>query len=82
MVQLVRDVAEHHLDVDRGHAVARFFTDASVLTPALGGVPTLICGPGSPDQAHVVDEWCDTAEIMTASAIYLGVLQRLAAGPT
>lgn len=79
MVRLVRDVVEHHLDVDDGNAVARFFTDASVLTPALGGVPTLICGPGSPDQAHVVDEWCDTAEITTASDIYLDVLQRLAA---
>lgn len=79
MVRLVREVVEHHLDVDDGNAVARFFTDASVLTPALGGVPTLICGPGSPDQAHVVDEWCDTAEITTASDIYLDVLQRLAA---
>lgn len=82
MVQLVRDVAEHYLDVDESQAVARFFTDASVLTPALGGVPTLICGPGSPDQAHVVDEWCETTEIMTASAIYLDVLQRLAASST
>lgn len=82
MVRLVRDVAEHHLDVERGNSVARFFTDASVLTPALGNVPTLICGPGSPDQAHVVDEWCDTAEITTTSAVYLDVLQRLAASST
>jgi succinyl-diaminopimelate desuccinylase len=82
MVRLVRDVAEQHVDVDQGNVVARFFTDASVLTPALGGVPTLICGPGSPDQAHVVDEWCDTAEITTASDIYLDVLQSVAGSVT
>ena len=79
LVRLAREVAEHHLEVECGDAVARFFTDASVLTPALGNIPTVICGPGSPDQAHVVDEWCDTAEIATASAIYLDVLQRSAA---
>lgn len=82
MVRLVREVAEHHLDIDHGSPVARFFTDASVLTPALGGVPTLICGPGSPDQAHVVDEWCDLAEITMATDIYLDVLHTLAASRT
>ena len=31
---------------------APYFTDASALTPALGGLPTLILGPGSAAQAH------------------------------
>lgn len=78
MVELVRDVASGHLDLGDSWGVARFFTDASVLTPALGTVPTLICGPGSPDQAHVVDEWCETSEITTATAMYLDVLQAFA----
>jgi succinyl-diaminopimelate desuccinylase len=53
-----------------------------VLTPALGQVPTLICGPGSPDQAHVVDEWCEVDEIVTASALYLDLLRSFGASPT
>jgi succinyl-diaminopimelate desuccinylase len=57
---------------------ARFFTDASVLTPALGGVPTLVWGPGSPDQAHVVDEHCPVAHLDLAVAGYQHLLQALA----
>lgn len=55
--------------------VARFFTDASVLTPALGGPPTLIWGPGSADLAHTVDEWCDITEIAAASRMYAELLR-------
>jgi succinyl-diaminopimelate desuccinylase len=49
---------------------APFFTDASVLTPALGGVPTVILGPGSAHMAHQIDEWCDCARIKEAVDIY------------
>ncbi|MFB9966130.1 M20 family metallopeptidase [Sinosporangium siamense] len=46
-----------------------FFTDAAVLAPALGSVPTVICGPGEPDQAHVTDEWCSMRRIAESVAI-------------
>ncbi len=49
---------------------APYFTDASVLTPALGGVPTVILGPGSAQRAHQTDEWCECARIEEAVAIY------------
>lgn len=55
--------------------ISQYFTDASVLTPGLGGPPTLICGPGSPDNAHVVDEWCPVAEIDEAAGFYRRLLQ-------
>ncbi|GAA1206310.1 M20 family metallopeptidase [Prauserella alba] len=42
---------------------ATYFTDASVLTPALGGVPTVVCGPGEPELAHVTDEWVSIARL-------------------
>jgi len=74
-VQLVRRVAGPHVDLSNGPLAARFFTDASVLTRALGGVPTVICGPGSPDQAHVVDEWCEIDQIGVATAIYTDLLR-------
>ena len=55
--------------------VARFFTDASVLTPAMGGLPTLIWGPGSPDQAHTVDEYCEVGQIERATQMFAALLR-------
>ena len=78
MMELMREVAGRHLELKDPPGVARFFTDASVLTPALGSVPTVICGPGSPDQAHVVDEWCEVDEVAQAAAVYLDLLQAAA----
>ena len=46
---------------------ARYFTDASALVPLLTPsgappVPTVILGPGEPDQCHVADEWCSVEQ--------------------
>jgi len=49
---------------------ATYFSDASVLVPALGGAPTLILGPGEPRQAHQTDEWCGVQRIRQATEIY------------
>lgn len=51
-------------------ASAPYFTDASALTPALGGVPTVILGPGPAGMAHQTDEWCEIAKIEEAVEIY------------
>jgi len=53
---------------------APYFTDASVLTPALGGAPTVILGPGEAAQAHQTDEWCETARIDEAVEIYKALI--------
>ncbi|WP_062217140.1 M20 family metallopeptidase [Streptomyces sp. NBRC 109706] len=49
---------------------ATFFTDACLLTPALGDVPTLILGPGEPDQAHATNEWCSIRRLHESVEIY------------
>jgi succinyl-diaminopimelate desuccinylase len=49
---------------------ATFFTDASVLTPAFGHVPTMILGPGEAVMAHKTDEFCLTPKIEDAVALY------------
>lgn len=49
---------------------AVFFTDASALTPALGGVPTIILGPGEAAMAHQTDEYCLVSRIDQAVEIY------------
>jgi succinyl-diaminopimelate desuccinylase len=49
---------------------APYFTDASAPTPSLGGVPTVILGPGHAPMAHQTDEWCECARVEEAVAIY------------
>lgn len=56
-------------------ASANYFTDASVFTPALGNVPTVICGPGDPAMAHRTDECCEVEHIVEAVEIYRSLIR-------
>ena len=49
---------------------APYFTDASALTPAYGGPPTIILGPGEMHMAHQTDEYCPVAHIGQAAEVY------------
>ena len=53
-----------------------YFTDASVLTPALGNPPTIILGPGEPEMAHKTDEFCSISKIEEASEAYLEIARK------
>jgi succinyl-diaminopimelate desuccinylase len=58
---------------------ARYFTDASALIPLLADgatTPTVILGPGEPEQCHVADEWCSLARVDEAVAVYAELLDR------
>jgi succinyl-diaminopimelate desuccinylase len=55
---------------------APFFTDASVLTPAMGGIPTLIMGPGETAMAHKTNEYCHLSKIEAAVDLYAEILRR------
>jgi succinyl-diaminopimelate desuccinylase len=67
---------------------ARYFTDASVLAGLLGPhavaggapVPTVILGPGEPDQCHVADEWCSVSRLEAAVEVYGRMLDAWCAG--
>jgi acetylornithine deacetylase len=52
-------------------------TDASKFARA--GVPAVVLGPGSLDQAHTADEWVDLAEVARAADVYLALCRELAA---
>jgi acetylornithine deacetylase len=54
-------------------------TDASNLA-GVGGIPCVVIGPGSIDQAHTDEEWVDLAEVGRASAIYEAIIRRFAQG--
>ena len=54
---------------------APFFTDASVLVPAMGGIPALILGPGETAMAHKTDEYCHVSKIEAAVALYTDIVR-------
>lgn len=55
---------------------APFFTDASVLAPAMGNIPALIMGPGETAMAHKTDEYCYISKIELAASLYLDIARR------
>jgi succinyl-diaminopimelate desuccinylase len=54
-----------------------FATDACHLL-GTGGIPSVVLGPGSIDQAHTADEWVDLREVETAVAVYTGIVREFA----
>ncbi|EKS29663.1 M20 family metallopeptidase [Afipia felis] len=56
-------------------ATVPYFTDASVLKPALGEPPTVVLGPGEPGMAHQTDEYCLVDSIRDAEKIYARLIE-------
>ena len=55
---------------------AKYFTDASVLTPAFGNPPTIILGPGDAAIAHKTDEYCEIEKLYQSVDIYQMIISR------
>ena len=55
---------------------ATYFTDASVLVPAMGDIPALVLGPGEPSMAHKTDEYCRVPKIEEAVHLYTEIARR------
>ena len=53
-----------------------YFTDASALSAAFGGPPTVILGPGETDMAHKTDEYCRISRIEAAARVYEAIARR------
>ncbi|WP_433499454.1 M20 family metallopeptidase [Sphaerimonospora sp. CA-214678] len=70
----VRALVEAGAGAPGDRPAASYFTDASILATACGGAPTVICGPGEPEQAHVTDEYCLIHRIEEAVEIYTTAL--------
>lgn len=68
------DLVEKETGLPQKPEAATYFTDASVLTPALGGAPTAILGPGEPGMAHQTDEWCEVRRIEEAVRLYRAII--------
>ncbi|MDC6366811.1 MULTISPECIES: M20 family metallopeptidase [Flavobacteriaceae] len=59
----------------KGEAAAPYLTDASVITPWLGNVPTVILGPGEAQMAHKTDEYCAIDKILESVALYKAIIK-------
>jgi succinyl-diaminopimelate desuccinylase len=49
---------------------ATYMTDAANLLKVYGGAPTVVLGPGEPQQAHQTDEYCSMERIRQSVALY------------
>ena len=54
-----------------------YATDAAMLS-GVGGIPSVVLGPGDIAQAHTNDEWIEIAQLEQAVGVYLGVCQAFA----
>jgi acetylornithine deacetylase/succinyl-diaminopimelate desuccinylase-like protein len=52
-------------------------TDASKFS-RLGGIPSVVLGPGSINQAHSVDEWVELEELALAAEMYVDICRTFA----
>ena len=74
-IQQVFDVVTPFLGERPGIEALPFFTDAAVLKPAFGDVPTIILGPGETHMAHQTDEFCVVERIPQAVALYKALIE-------
>ena len=75
-IQNVYDDITPILGAKPGIETAKYFTDASVLTPAFGNPPTLVLGPGDAAMAHKTDEYCEVDKIRQAVELYETLINR------
>lgn len=73
-VKLVAQVCNVDFKVAEIQKAASYLTDASVLTPWLNNVPTIILGPGEAQMAHQTDEFCYVHKLEEAVTIYKKII--------
>jgi succinyl-diaminopimelate desuccinylase len=75
-IQQVFRILEKYLEeTPRGDGIS-YFTDGSVLTPAMGNPPTVILGPGTPETAHKIDEFCIISNLENATEAYIEIIRK------
>jgi acetylornithine deacetylase/succinyl-diaminopimelate desuccinylase family protein len=79
VVEAMRWAARQVRGADPGVAGLRATTDAALLSHA-AGIPTLIMGPGSIDQAHRANEYVPVTDLIDAARIFALGAARLLAG--
>jgi acetylornithine deacetylase len=60
------------------HAKVAFGTEAGLFSD-IAGIPTVVIGPGSIEQAHTADEWIAVDQLKTCAAFVERLIERCAA---
>lgn len=74
-IQSVYRLCQTLFDYPLAAKVVPYFTDASLLLPALGNPPCVILGPGEPAMAHQTDEYCLLSRIGEAERLYSQIIE-------
>jgi acetylornithine deacetylase len=77
LVRLTESVVAQELGREVVAGGVPYGTDASCLS-GIGGIPCVVLGPGSIDQAHTEDEWVLADEVVAAARIYEAIVLRSA----
>jgi succinyl-diaminopimelate desuccinylase len=75
-IQQTVEIAEKIAAVPKAVHAAPYFTDGSILKPAMGDPPTVILGPGDMALAHQTDEYCEIERIDQAVEVYSEIAVR------
>jgi len=75
-VQTVYDACKTKGIESKLPASVPYLTDASVIQPWYDNVPTVILGPGQPEQAHQTDEFCYIDKIEQSVKIYKKIINK------
>jgi succinyl-diaminopimelate desuccinylase len=75
-VQSAIEAIERATGVRPEPGAATYFTDGSVLAPALGKPPAIVLGPGEMALCHQTDEWCSVEKIDQAVEAYVAIGER------
>lgn len=75
LVAIVEDAVEKVMGARVPARGVPYGTDASNLS-GVGGIPSVVLGPGSIDQAHTADEWVPIREVEQAAKIYAEIIRR------
>lgn len=62
-----------HCSLDTRTTTAAFATDAGPFSTA--GLPGVVLGPGSIEQAHTVDEWVDLGQLDAMTEVFVALLE-------
>lgn len=73
-VQMVYEIAKNYNCYHRDKKALSYLTDAAVLAPCLGDVPTIILGPGESTLAHQTDEFCYVDKLEESVEIYKSII--------
>jgi acetylornithine deacetylase/succinyl-diaminopimelate desuccinylase-like protein len=76
LVVATEQAVEAVLGVKQVATGVTYSTDACYLG-GQGGLPCVVMGPGSIDQAHTVDEWIDLPEVTRAVDVYAEIVRQL-----